>query len=326
MRRLALIASQVTGCVLVVFASPAAISAESWPSRPLRLVVPYVAGGATDLVSRIVAERLTAALGQQVVVDNWPGATGTIAFDIVAKSSPDGYTLITATDSITVLPSVFSKLTFDPRTSFVPVALMSTQPLVVAVHVSQPAATRKEFIALAKAKPGTLSFGTSGTGTSQHLTGELVKKATGIDMTHVPYKGGGQAIIDLAGGQVPAAVLGSSTVIPQAKAGKVRILAVTSKARSAALPDVPTLAEAGVAGVDVYQWTAMLAPAKTPRDLIARLNAEVVKALSQPVVRERLEAAGLEPKSGSPKEVETLIRDGMATWVKLTKELGLKLD
>lgn len=145
-------------------------------------------------------------------------------------------------------------------------------------------------------------------------------------MTHVPYKGGGQAIIDLAGGQVPAAVLGSSTVIPQAKAGKVRILAVTSKARSAALPDVPTLAEAGVAGVDVYQWTAMLAPAKTPRDLIARLNAEVVKALSQPVVRERLEAAGLEPKSGSPKEVETLIRDGMATWVKLTKELGLKLD
>lgn len=179
MRRLALIASQVTGCVLVVFASPAAISAESWPSRPLRLVVPYVAGGATDLVSRIVAERLTAALGQQVVVDNRPGATGTIAFDIVAKSSPDGYTLITATDSITVLPSVFSKLTFDPRTSFVPVALMSTQPLVVAVHVSQPAATMKEFIALAKAKPGTLSFGTSGTGTSQHLTGELVKKATG---------------------------------------------------------------------------------------------------------------------------------------------------
>jgi hypothetical protein len=192
--------------------------------------VPYVAGGATDLVSRTVAERLAAALGQQVVVDNRPGATGTIAFDIVAKSSPDGYTLITATDSITVLPSVFSKLPFDPRTSFVPVALMSTQPLVVAVHVSQPAVTMKEFIALAKARPGTLSFGSSGTGTSQHLTGELIKKATGIDMTHVPYKGGGQAIIDLAGGQVPAAVLGSSTVIPQVKAGKVRILAVTSKA------------------------------------------------------------------------------------------------
>lgn len=302
-------------------ASPA--NAQTWPAKPVRLVVPYVPGGATDLVSRTVAERLTVVFGQQVVVDNRPGATGTIAFDGVAKSTPDGYTLITAADSLTLLPSVFKNITFDPRTSFTPIALMSTQPLVFAVHIATPAATVKEFIALAKAKPGTLSFASSGIGTSQHLTGELLKKITGIDMQHVGYKGGGQAIVDLSGGQIPAAVLGSSTVIPQMKAGRVRILAVTSKARSAALPNVPTLAESGVAGIDVYQWTAMLAPAKTPKALIAKLNADVVGVLQQPAVRERLAVAGFEAQAGSPAEVETLIRDGMAQWGKLIKELKL---
>lgn len=298
-------------------------NAQTWPAKPLRLVVPYVPGGATDLVSRTVSERLTVTLGQQVVVDNRPGATGTIAFDSVAKSSADGYTLITAADSLTLLPSVFKNITFDPRTSFAPIALMSTQPLVLAVHISIPAATVKEFIALAKAKPGSLSFASSGIGTSQHLSGELIKKMTGIDMQHVGYKGGGQAIIDLSGGQIPAAVLGSSTVIPQVKAGRVRILAVTSKKRSLALPDVPTLAESGLAGFDVFQWTAMLAPAKTPKNIITKLNAEVVGVLQQPAVRERLAVAGFEAQAGSPAEVETLIRDGMAQWGKLIRELKL---
>jgi len=302
-------------------ASPA--NAQTWPAKPVRLVVPYVPGGATDLVSRTVAERLTTVFGQQVVVDNRPGATGTIAFDGVAKSTPDGYTLITAADSLTLLPLVFKNISFDPRTSFTPIALMSTQPLVFAVHIGVPAATVKEFIALAKAKPGTLSFASSGIGTSQHLTGELLKKITGIDMQHVGYKGGGQAIVDLSGGQIPAAVLGSSTVIPQMKAGRVRILAVTSKVRSAALPNVPTLAESGVAGIDVYQWTAMLAPAKTPKALIAKLNSDVVGVLQQPAVRERLAVAGFEAQAGSPAEVEALIRDGMAQWGKLIKELKL---
>jgi len=309
-------------CLLPVFgASPA--NAQTWPAKPLRLVVPYVPGGATDLVSRTVSERLTVTLGQQVVVDNRPGATGTIAFDSVAKSSADGYTLITAADSLTLLPSVFKNITFDPRTSFAPIALMSTQPLVLAVHVSTPAATVKEFIALAKAKPGSLSFASSGIGTSQHLSGELIKKMTGIDMQHVGYKGGGQAIIDLSGGQIPAAVLGSSTVIPQVKAGRVRILAVTSRKRSLALPDVPTLAESGLAGFDVFQWTAMLAPAKTPKNIIAKLNTEVVGVLQQPAVRERLAVAGFEAQAGSPAEVEALIRDGMAQWGKLIRELKL---
>lgn len=297
--------------------------AQSWPNRPVRLVVPYVPGGATDLVSRIVAEQLTPKLGQQVVVDNRPGATGTIAFTGVAEANPDGYTLITAADSLTLLPSAFQGLKFDPRSSFVPISLMSTQPLVLAVHTAVPAKSVKEFIALAKTR--SLSFGTSGTGTSQHLSGELIKSMTGIDMVHIPYKGGGQAIVDLAGGQVPAAVLGSSTVIPQTKNGRVRILAVTSKKRSAALPDIPTLDESGLKGFDVYQWTAMLAPAKTPKAITSRLNGEVTAILREAAARDRLRNAGFEPQTSSPEEVSKLIGDGMARWGKLIQELKLDL-
>ena len=297
--------------------------AQAWPIRPVRLVVPYVPGGATDLVSRIVTEQLTPKLGQQVVVDNRPGATGTIAFTGVAEANPDGYTLITAADSLTLLPSAYKNLKFDPRTSFVPISLMSTQPLVLAVHATVPAKSVKEFIALAKTR--SLSFGTSGTGTSQHLSGELIKNMTGIDMVHIPYKGGGQAIVDLSGGQVPAAVLGSSTVIPQAKTGRVRILAVSSKKRSAALPDIPTLDESGLKGFDVYQWTAMLAPVKTPKAIVARLNKEVTAILKDPAVSDRLRNAGFEPQTSSPEEVSKLIGDGMARWGKLIQELKLDI-
>ena len=307
---------------LAAFAS-APSHAQSWPTRPVRLVVPYVPGGATDLVSRIVAEQLTAKLGQQVVVDNRPGATGTIAFTSVAEAIPDGYTLITAADSLTLLPYAYKNLKFDPRTSFVPISLMSTQPLVLAVHAAVPAKSVKEFIALAKTK--SLSFGTSGTGTSQHLSGELVKNMTGIDMVHIPYKGGGQAIVDLSGGQVPAAILGSSTVIPQTKTGRVRILAVTSKKRSVALPDIPTLDESGLKGFDVYQWTAMLAPAKTPKSVIARLNSEVTAIIKEPAARDRLQAAGFDPQTSTPDYVAQLIRDGMTRWGKLIEELKLDL-
>ena len=297
--------------------------AQTWPIRPVRLVVPYVPGGATDLVSRIVAEQLTAKLGQQVVVDNRPGATGTIAFTGVAEAIADGYTLITAADSLTLLNAAYKNLKFDPRSSFAPISLMSTQPLVLAVHAAVPAKSVKEFIALAKTK--SLSFGTSGTGTSQHLSGELIKSMTGIDMIHIPYKGGGQAIVDLSGGQVPAAVLGSSTVIPQTKTGRVRILAVTSKKRSAALPDIPTLDESGLKGFDVYQWTAMLAPAKTPKTIIARLNSELTQIIKEPTARDRLQAAGFDPQTSAPEYVAQLIRDGMARWGKLIQELKLDL-
>jgi tripartite-type tricarboxylate transporter receptor subunit TctC len=307
-------------CVLPAYA-------QSWrPEKPVRLIVGYVPGGAADVVSRLMAERLSAVLGQQVVADNRPGATGTIAYELLAKSASDGYTLATVGDTATILPFIYRKLTWDPRTSFAPVSLMTTQPLVLAVHASVPAASMQEFVALARAKPGFYVFGSSGTGNSQHLAGELIKKAAGINMTHVPYKGGGQAIVDLVGGQIPVAVLGSSPVIPYHRAGKVRILAVTAKKRSAALPEVPTLAEVGIAGIDVSQWLSLAAPAKTPQNIVARLNAEIAKILAAPATREKLQAAGFEPTPSSPQELAAMYRDGMARWGPLVKELKLELD
>ena len=301
--------------------------AQGWkPDKPIRLIVPFAPGGAADVVSRVVAERLTAALGQQVVPDNRTGASGTIGFEILAKAAPDGYTITEASDAATVSPFIYRKLTWDPRTSFAPISLLTTQPLVLAVSASVRAATIQEFIALARAKPGFYSFGSSGTGHPQHLTGELIKKVAGFDMNHVPYKGGGQAIIDLVGGQIPVAVLGSSPVIPYHRVGKVKILAVTAKKRSAALPEVPTLAEAGIAGIDVSQWLSLVAPAKTPQAIIARLNAEVVRILAVPATRDKLEAAGFEVTPSSPQELATLIRDSMARWGPLVKELKLELD
>ena len=300
--------------------------AQGWqPARSVRWVVPYVSGGANDLVTRTVAEPLSAALGQQFVVDNRGGASGTIAFDLVARAAPDGYTIATAADAITILPFAFMKLSFDPRTSFVPITTMTTQPMALAVDAALPVKTVQDLMALAKTKAGGLSYGTSGTGTSQHLCGELIKRATGIDMTHIPYKGAGQAIIDLAGGQVPVVLVGSSTVIPQHRAGRARIIAVTSAKRSAALPDVPTLAEAGVPGFDIYHWIGIFGPAKLPKEIVARLNAEVGRILTTPAIRERLAASGLEAAPSTPEHLETLVRGGMERWGKLISDLKLEL-
>jgi tripartite-type tricarboxylate transporter receptor subunit TctC len=314
---------RVIAAAILAAIFPASTHSQSYPSRPIRLVVPVAAGGANDLVARVVADRLTVGLGQQVVVDNRSGGAGTIGLEAVANAAADGYTLVAFSDSITILPSINRKLSFDPQTSFAPIILMTTQPLVLVVHPSVPAANFKEFVALAKSKPGTLSLATGGA--SQHLTSELMKKLAGIDTIHVPYNGA-RAMVDLIGGQVQVAVLGASTVRPQARAGKARILAVTSGSRSAALPDIPTLAESGLSGFDIYQWIGLFAPAGTPTGIVTRLNGEATKVLLQPAVRERLEAAGFEPRTGSPREVEVLIRDGRARWSKLINELGLKLN
>jgi tripartite-type tricarboxylate transporter receptor subunit TctC len=296
------------------------------PDKPIRWIVGTPPGGAADVVSRLIAERLSAARGQQVVVDNRTGAAATIAYDMLAKSAPDGYTIGTVGDSATILPFIYRKLTWDPRTSFAPITVMTTQPLVLAVHASVPAVTAQEFIALARAKPGFYAFGSSGTGNSQHLTGELIKKVAGFNMNHVPYKGGGQAIVDLVGGQIPVAVLGSSPVIPYHRAGKVKILAVTAKKRSAAVPEVPTLAEVGVPGIDVSQWLTLAAPAKIPPNIVARFNAEIAKILAAPAMRDKLQAAGFEPAPSTPQELAVMYRDGMARWGPLVKELKLELE
>jgi tripartite-type tricarboxylate transporter receptor subunit TctC len=298
--------------------------AQGYPAKPVRVIAPFAPGGAADVVSRTVSERLTAALGQQFVVDNRAGAAGTIGLDMLSRAASDGYTIGAASEAMTVLAYTQKGVAWNPLASFTPIGLMSTQPLVLAVNAAVPATSIRELIAYSKAKPGQLSFGSSGHGHPQHLTGELIRKAAGIDMVHVPYKGGGQAVIDLVGGQIPAAVLGSSPVIPHHRTGKVRILAVTSAKRSPTLPNVPTLAESGVAGIDVSQTIGMFGPAKLPREIVARLHAEIATALASPAVRERLENAGFEATPSTPQQLADLMRAHTERWGRLIKELDLR--
>lgn len=298
--------------------------AQSYPAKPVRIVVAVAPGGAVDLVTRSVAERLTAGFGKQFIVDNRPGAMSSIGAELVAKAPPDGYTILATSDTLALLPALYPKLGFDIETSFAPVALMTTQPLALGVHASVPATNVKELATLSKAKPGTLSYGSSSA--LQNMTGELIKRQAGIDMVHVAYKGGGVAIIDLVAGQIPAAVLGSSQMIQQARSGRIRVLAVSSAQRSPSMPDVPTLNESGLKGFDVFQWIILLAPAKTPPEIVARLNAEANNALKEPQVRERLAASGLEARDSAPDEVKTLLRRERVRWAKVVKEVGLKAE
>lgn len=300
----------------------AARAVDSWPSRPIRVVVPFVAGGGVDSVARITTNGLGRSLGQQVIVDNRAGGRGVIGVETVSKATPGGYTLLVVSESLTIMPFVERKLAFDVRRSFAPISLLATQPQVLAVHPSVPAYSVKEFIALARAKPGAITYGTGGFG--QYLGGELLKKVAGFDMTHIPYKGGAQAVIDLAGGQLRAAVVGQSPLLPFARSGKVRVLAVSTKTRSIALPDVPTLAEAGVTGVDVFQWVYMLAPAKTQKEIISRLSAELAKVLAMPDVKEKLLAAGYDPAPSTPQQLDVMIREALERWGKLIPELNIK--
>jgi tripartite-type tricarboxylate transporter receptor subunit TctC len=294
----------------------------TYPSRPIRIVVPFVAGGGVDSVARITTNPLTVALGQQIIVDNRPGGRGIIGVETVSRAAPDGYTLLVVSESLTIMPFVEHNLAFDVRRSFAAVSLLATQPQVLAVHPSVPARSVKEFIALAKSRPGALTYGSGGFG--QQLTGELLKKVAGFDMTHIPYKGGAQAVVDLVGGQLQAAVLGQSPLLPFARNGSVRILAVSTKSRSTALPNVPTFAEAGITGVDVYQWIYMLAPAKMQKETIARLNAELAKALSTPEVREKLQSTGFEAASSTPSQLDAMIGEAVERWGKLIPALKIK--
>jgi tripartite-type tricarboxylate transporter receptor subunit TctC len=301
--------------------APAPAEAQVYPVRPIRVVVPVAAGAGVDAVARITASGLGAALQQQLIVDNRPGGRSVIGLDMVAKAAPDGHTLVVYTESITVMPFVERKLPFDVPRSFAPVSLLATQPLVLVVHPSVPARSVQEFVALARAKPGALSYGTGGPG--QHLVGEWLKKAGAFDMTHIPYKGGAPAVVDLVGGHLQAAVLGQSPLLGFSRSGKVRILAVTSKSRSTALPDVPTLVEAGIPGVDAFQWVYMLAPGRTRSDIISRLNAEVAKVLATPVSKEKLQSAGYEAAPSTPQQLGAMIREGLERWGKLIPELKI---
>ena len=309
--------------VLGTFFAVAAAQAQGWPTRPVRLLVPFPPGGSTDLTARVVADKLSRSLGQQFLVENRAGASGAIGTAEVARAAADGYTILFAADPVETLPLVMKDLQFDLQRDFVPVTQVTTQPLALAVHPSLGVSNVRELVALAKKSPGKLSFVHSGIGTGQHFTGELFKKAAGIDIQHVPYKGGGPAVQDFVAGQVPVAMLGSTPLIPHHKAGRIKIIAFTSKERFPTLPDVPTLHELGYA-IDTGQWLGLLAPRGTPAAVVERLYRETKKALELDDVKSRLLQAALLPVGSTPAQFAALIRTDIEKWTKLAGELGIK--
>lgn len=301
--------------------------AQDFPNRAIRLVVPFAAGGVTDTSGRAVADRLSARLGHQVVVENRPGASGNIGTEQVAKSAPDGYTLVLGFDGTMVInPHVFAKMPFDPVRDFAPVTKLGDATIIVVAHPSLPVKNMTELIAYSKTKPNTLSYGTSGTGGTPHLAGEMLKQRHGLDWTHIPYKGGGQAIIDVIAGQIPLVYTAVASSQQHVKSGKLRALGVSSAKRSSSLPDVPTFVESGLADFIVDSWVGILAPAKTPRAIVDRLNKETVAALAEPSIRERYSVLGIEPVGNTPEQFAAQIRDDLARWEKVVKQAGIKLE
>jgi len=318
--------SAIAVAVAVVWPSMAAAQATKYPTKPVRLINPFAPGGPVDIVGRTVAQELSKEWGQPVIVDNRPGAGTTLGAALVARATPDGYTLLVTSVSTVVAASVYSNLSFDAAKDFAPVVVLADTPLVFAVHPSVPAKSVQEFIAAAKAKPGQVRYGSAGQGTITHLAGELLKSLTKIDLVHVPYKGGAPSVAAAAGGEVQAVFDQSSAVLPQARAGKLRAIGVTSARRIDIAPDVPTFVESGVPGFDVIVWNAILAPAGTPRGVIDRVNADVSRVLKQPDVRERLSGLGLVPGGGAVSEFSTLFRNEVARWAKVSKEAGVKIE
>ena len=307
------------------FAFTAALAhAQSWPAKPVRFIVPFPPGGSTDVAARTVAEKMSRALGQQVVVDNRGGGGGAIGTVEAARAAPDGYTLLFVADPVITLHLVVKNVQFDMQRDFTAITQVTTQPIAVAVHASLPVNSVQELISYARANPGKLSFAHSGTGSGQHMSGELLKKMARIDMVHVPYKGGGPAVQDLVGGQVPVGVLGSTPLIPHHKAGRIRIIAFTSKERFAPMPEIPTLHESGLAGFDTTQWLGILAPKGTPAEVVSKVHAEAVKALALQDVKERLAQAALQAVGSTPKEFESLIRADLERWTAIARELKLE--
>lgn len=299
--------------------------AQTWPTKPVRIVVPYAPGGSGDFSVRIVADHLRQALGQAIVVENKVGAGGNIGNEAVARSAPDGYTLLMATDGFGLLPHLDAKLPFDPIKDFAPIIQMTRQAVLLAVHPDIGVKSVAELVAASKRGNG-LGYATSGAGTQQHMIGALLARQTGASLTHIPYKGGGQAVIDFIGGQVPVAVLGTTPLMPHYKAGKIKVLAQSTPQRSPALPDVPTFAEAGVQGIVVEQWLGIVAPAGTPAPVLERLNAEIGKILAMESVRQRYLDGALEPVGGSIAAFAQRIRDDYEGYGKVVEEIGLKLQ
>jgi tripartite-type tricarboxylate transporter receptor subunit TctC len=301
--------------------------AQAYPAKPVRLIIPFPPGGSADTIARLLAQEMSKSLGQPVVAENRPGAGGNIGVDGVAKSPPDGYTIgLAAAGALVINQHLMGKLPYDPVKDLAPVSKLADIPIVVAVANATPAGSVQELITAAKAKPGALSFGSAGNGTAMHLSGELFKQMAGVDMTHVPYKGSAPAVTDLVSGQLPVAFVDLASALPQIRAGKVKGLAVASSKRTITAPDLPTIAEAGVPGYDAVGWFGLVAPAGTPPDVVAKLNAETVRIMALPEVRDRALATGAEPATGTPDEFVAFIAAEIPKWERVVKASGAKAN
>jgi len=301
--------------------------AQLYPVKSIRLIVPFAAGGSSDTLARTLGQALSESFGQQVVVDNRPGAGGNIGMELAAKASPDGYTMVLAdVANLAISPTLYAKLPYDPVRDYSPVNMPATSPNVMLVHPSVPATTLKELLTLAKEKPRKITYASAGVGQVGHLTGEMLNQLAGVEMVHVPYKGSSQAVIDLVGGHIQVMFSAFSSTLPHIKAGRLRALAVTSRTRSAAVPDVPTIAESGFPGFEAVTWYSVVAPARTPRDAIERLNGEILQALGAAQVKERLSVLGFEIVGSPPDVLAAYIKSEIVKWAPVVKASGAKVD
>ncbi|MEK7493511.1 tripartite tricarboxylate transporter substrate binding protein [Cupriavidus metallidurans] len=318
----------LAGAAIAMAAVPtgSAFAADHWPSKPITLVVPFASGGTTDIIGRAVGQRLGEALGQPVVVDNRPGAGGTIGGALVARANPDGYTFLLATVAHTMAPGIYKTLPYDFQKDLEPIGMVALTPNVVLVNTSIPAKNVQELIAYIKANPGKVNYGSAGIGSTEHLSGELFRSATGTDISHVPYKGGAPMMTDLIAGQIQMAIETSPSANPHVKSGKVKALAVTSAKRSPAYPGVPTVAESGVPGYEVTTWYALMAPRGTPEPIRQRMSAELAKVLKQSDVQKRFDDQGVTAGDMTPPQLAAFIKTETTKWTKVAKDSGAKAE
>ena len=313
-------------CAALLAACSGGAAAQAYPAKPVRIVVPSSAGGGTDIVARIVAPELSKRLGQQVIIDNRPGAGTMIGIEIAAKSPPDGYTLLMGLSTLAINSALYKKVPYDPVKDFAPVTVAVSSASIIVVHPSVPARTVKELIAFARARPGQMNYASAGSGTYPHMTMELFLSMAKLKMVHIPYKGTGPAMIDIVAGHTSVMAATILTGMPQIRAGRLRPLGISSAARSAIAPEIPTVSEAGLPGFESVQWYGLLAPAQTPQEIVTRLHAEMARILQQPEVKERFAGDGADPVGNTPDEFARYIQSELVKWAKVAREAGIKQE
>jgi tripartite-type tricarboxylate transporter receptor subunit TctC len=309
------------GCMFSSLAMP-----QAYPSKPIRVIIPFPPGGPSDIIARITSQKLSTAMGQNFVPENRPGAGGMMGADVVAKSAADGYTVLITSLPFTITPSLYSKVPYNATRDFIPVTLIASEPMLLVTHPSVPAMNLKELIALAKAQPGKLNYGSAGSGSSAHMATEYFMMLAGVKMTHVPYKGGGPAMADLLGGQLSLLIEAMPLVLPYVKQGRVKAIAISGTKRAPSLPDTPTFEELGLRGYEMTTWTGMWVPAGTPKEVVTRLQQQVANALGSSDVKERLAELGAEGVGNSPAQFDTFVQAEIAKWGKVVRETGMRVE